>query len=219
MAEPTTRIIHGDALAMLKTLPDESVQTCVTSPPYFGLRDYGIDGQIGLEETPQLFVRSLVEVFREVRRVLREDGTAWLNLGDSYAGLGSGRWGGGNIPATENYKPKDQRTFNTEGWLTPNSYSNNFASLPKRPGIYVLVRATWYPTISHRVLYVGMSTNIAKRLDGHEIKAMCDKEDGKNDYVQVYFKTCPPEALRARERRLIKRFNPPFNLQHRVRGI
>jgi hypothetical protein len=113
----------------------------------------------------------------------------------------------------------DQRTFNTEGWLTPNSYSNNFASLPKRPGIYVLVRATWYPTISHRVLYVGMSTNIAKRLDGHEIKAMCDKEDGKNDYVQVYFKTCPPEALRARERRLIKRFNPPFNLQHRVRGI
>jgi DNA modification methylase len=100
-------LIHGDALTVLKTMPSESVQTCVTSPPYFGLRDYGIDGQIGLEETPQLFVRSLVEVFREVRRVLREDGTAWLNLGDSYAGLGSGRWGGGNIPATENYKPKD----------------------------------------------------------------------------------------------------------------
>lgn len=66
-------------------IPPRSVQTCVTSPPYFGLRDYGHDGQIGLEKTPDEFVAKLVEVFREVRRVLRDDGTLWLNLGDSYA--------------------------------------------------------------------------------------------------------------------------------------
>lgn len=77
-------IYLGDSLQVLKTLPDSSVQTCITSPPYFGLRDYGVDGQIGLEETPEAFVQKLVEVFREVRRVLRDDGTLWLNLGDSY---------------------------------------------------------------------------------------------------------------------------------------
>ncbi len=66
-----------------------SVHTCVTSPPYYGLRDYGHDGQIGLEETPDAYVAKMVEVFREVRRVLRDDGTLWLNLGDSYAGGGT----------------------------------------------------------------------------------------------------------------------------------
>jgi len=78
-------IHNGDCLEVLRTLPDESVQCCVTSPPYWGLRDYGHDGQIGLETTPEAYVGRMVEVFREVRRVLREDGTLWLNLGDSYA--------------------------------------------------------------------------------------------------------------------------------------
>lgn len=78
------QIIQGDALTILRTLPAQSVQTCITSPPYFGLRDYGVDGQIGLEETPEVYVQKLVEVFREVRRVLRDDGSLWLNLGDSY---------------------------------------------------------------------------------------------------------------------------------------
>jgi DNA modification methylase len=79
------RIITGDCLATLRTLPDGAAQCCVTSPPYYGLRDYGHAGQIGLEETPDDYVARLVEVFREVRRVLRDDGTLWLNLGDSYA--------------------------------------------------------------------------------------------------------------------------------------
>jgi DNA modification methylase len=74
-------------------MPDQSVHCCVTSPPYFGLRDYGVGGQIGLEQTPDEYVAEMVAVFREVRRVLRDDGTLWLNLGDSYAG--SGRTGGG----------------------------------------------------------------------------------------------------------------------------
>lgn len=78
------KIINSDCLSGLKTLPDQCVNTCVTSPPYFGLRDYGCAGQIGLEPTPQDFVDALVAVFREVKRVLRDDGTLWLNLGDSY---------------------------------------------------------------------------------------------------------------------------------------
>lgn len=77
-------IRQGDALAVLRGLPSESVQCVVTSPPYYGLRDYGIGGQIGLEATPQEFVAKMVEVFLEVRRVMRHDATLWLNLGDSY---------------------------------------------------------------------------------------------------------------------------------------
>jgi DNA modification methylase len=84
------RILHGDVRKRLRDLPDGSVQTCVTSPPYWGLRDYGVEGQIGLEQTPEAFVAALVGVFVEVRRVLADDGTVWLNLGDSYAGSGKG---------------------------------------------------------------------------------------------------------------------------------
>jgi DNA modification methylase len=81
-------ILIGDCLEVLRGLPDGMAQTCVTSPPYYGLRDYGHVGQIGLEETPDAYVARLVDVFREVRRVLRDDGTLWLNLGDSYARAG-----------------------------------------------------------------------------------------------------------------------------------
>ena len=73
-------IYYGDALTVLQSLPAESVQCCVTSPPYWGLRDYKNDGQLGLEATPELYVAALVNVFREVRRVLRKDGTLWLRL-------------------------------------------------------------------------------------------------------------------------------------------
>ena len=74
----------GDCIETMRGMPAGIVQTCVTSPPYFGLRDYGHDGQIGLEATPDEFIGKLVEVFREVKRVLRDDGTLWLNIGDSY---------------------------------------------------------------------------------------------------------------------------------------
>jgi len=83
VGEPTD--LHlGDCRDVLPTLPERSIHCCVTSPPYFGLRDYGADRQIGLEQTPDAFVQELVDVFRDVRRVLRDDGTLWLNLGDSY---------------------------------------------------------------------------------------------------------------------------------------
>jgi DNA modification methylase len=86
-------IYEGDCIQTMKQWPDACVQTCITSPPYYGLRDYGHDGQIGLEETPEAFVQKLIEVFREVRRVLKDDGTLWLNLGDSYNGASANRTG------------------------------------------------------------------------------------------------------------------------------
>ena len=82
----------GNVTDILPILEAASVNCVVTSPPYWGLRDYGTDGQLGLEPTPEEYVANLVAVFREVRRVLRDDGTLWLNLGDSYAGSGKGAW-------------------------------------------------------------------------------------------------------------------------------
>jgi len=90
MADPLT-IIHGDALSSLRTLDSESVQCVVTSPPYWGLRDYGVEGQLGLEKTPEEYVERLADVFVEIKRVLRADGAVFLNLGDSYSGASGGR--------------------------------------------------------------------------------------------------------------------------------
>lgn len=81
-------IYCGDSLDVLSGMADESVDCCITSPPYWGLRDYGCDRQLGLEKTPEEYVANMVQLFREVRRVLKDDGVLWLNLGDSYAGSG-----------------------------------------------------------------------------------------------------------------------------------
>ena len=87
------KVVIGDCLSIIANIPDGVIQTCITSPPYWGLRDYGVDGQLGLEGTPEEYVTKMVEVFSEVRRVLRDDATLWLNLGDSYA-TQSGTYGG-----------------------------------------------------------------------------------------------------------------------------
>lgn len=79
-----SKIINSNALDALKKLPDSCCRTCITSPPYYGLRDYGADGQIGLEDTPDQYIENLVRIFREVRRVLKDDGTLWVNIGDNY---------------------------------------------------------------------------------------------------------------------------------------
>ena len=79
------KVLNGNCLEVLDQLPEKSVDSCITSPPYYGLRDYEREGQIGLEETPEEYVENMVEVFRKVRRVLKDEGTVWLNLGDSYA--------------------------------------------------------------------------------------------------------------------------------------
>ena len=84
------KIIQGDALEVLKAMESESIDCCITSPPYFNLRDYGMDKQIGLERTPKGYIVKLVGVFKEVKRVLKPDGTLWVNIADSYAGSGKG---------------------------------------------------------------------------------------------------------------------------------
>lgn len=109
LVTPTTTLYLGDALEVLRQIPDCSVQTCVTSPPYFGLRDYGIEGQLGLETTPEAYVCGLVAICRELRRVLREDGTFWLNLGDSYAGSGKGRNADGHHSTDTKWKQATNR--------------------------------------------------------------------------------------------------------------
>lgn len=115
-----SQIALGDCLEVMRTLPDESVHCCVTSPPYFGLRNYGIDGQIGLENTPQLFIAKMVEVFEEVRRILRPDGVLFLNLGDSYAGSW-GNYGGQN-------RGNGQQREITKGSQVPNLAYNGLES-------------------------------------------------------------------------------------------
>jgi site-specific DNA-methyltransferase (adenine-specific) len=122
----TQRIIPGDCIEGMRTLAEGSIHCCVTSPPYWGLRDYGHEGQIGLEDTPEAYVGRMVEVFREVRRVLRDDGTAWVNLGDSYCG------GGGYAPNA----PCNQRRADGESWGAMNAFSVREGEARKkaRPG-------------------------------------------------------------------------------------
>lgn len=99
--DDTVTLWHGDALDVLRSMPSGTVDCCVTSPPYFGLRDYGVAGQIGAEGSPAEFVARLVEVFAEFRRVLADDGTCWVNLGDSYsvrADAAAGRTRGNSRP-------------------------------------------------------------------------------------------------------------------------
>lgn len=109
------QIIFGDCIEVMNKLISDGirVQTCITSPPYFGLRDYGVDGQIGLEETPQAYVYKMVEVFRCVRDLLADDGTLWLNLGDSYASYRDGK-----------AKP-DTTRGNSIGTLVPKGLASN----------------------------------------------------------------------------------------------
>src|SRR5208282_907656 len=120
------QILTGDCIDVLPALEAQSVQCCVTSPPYWGLRDYGVEGVLGLESTPEEYLAKMVAVFRQVWRVLRDDGTLWVNMGDSYAGGGgfsvtapttgeskSGKYGltgalkQGGIKPTGSLKPKD----------------------------------------------------------------------------------------------------------------
>jgi DNA modification methylase len=98
------KLYNGDCLDLLKQLPENSIDWCITSPPYWGLRDYGVDGQLGNETTPQEYVDKVVLIFREVKRIMADDGVLWLNLGDSYAGRGKG--GQSDEKKSENWQPE-----------------------------------------------------------------------------------------------------------------
>lgn len=142
--QQTTQLLLGDCRDVLKTLADQSVQTVITSPPYFGLRDYGVDGQIGLETTPALYVAALVAVFREAWRVLRDDGTLWLNLGDSYAGNGN-RSGEGETRALSSAKFHGGRAHLEQRRVTGDSGlpDKNLLGMPWRVA-FALQDDGWY---------------------------------------------------------------------------
>ncbi len=111
---PTNQIICGNNVDVLATLPEQCVQTCVTSPPYWGLRDYGNDKQLGLEKTPNEYVANMVNVFQAVRRVLRDDGTLWLNLGDSYTSTSRGGDSSTYKTSNEHRKEKSHALFGAD---------------------------------------------------------------------------------------------------------
>lgn len=175
--QPRLDLRVGDALVRLREIPDASVHCCATSPPYFGLRDYGIDGQIGLEETPKEYVAKLVEVFREVRRVLRDDGTCWIVLGDSYSGSGgqnrndvgySGKLG------CEDYTGPVSNVRNRKAWLElTNTKPKDLIGIPwllafalRDDGWYLRAEIIWHklscmpesvtdrPTRSHEQIFL-----------------------------------------------------------------
>lgn len=102
-------ILQGDSLEVLKTLPDQCVNMCMTSPPYWALRDYGVDGQLGLEPRFQEYIDNLCNIFDEVKRVLKDDGTCWVNLGDTYFGSGKGAGGDGSNKESFTFKEKEIR--------------------------------------------------------------------------------------------------------------
>lgn len=132
----SVQILIGDVRDRLKELPDASVHCCVTSPPYFGLRDYGVAGQIGLEKTPDAYVATLVEVFREARRVLKDTGTLWLNLGDSYAGSNPTRTRAGGFGGPEGLSVTAGETaLFRHGNLNKNQGNSNRDGLGSVPGL------------------------------------------------------------------------------------
>ncbi len=132
-------LLIGDALTKLRELPAESVHCCVTSPPYFGLRDYGIEGQIGLEKTPQEYVEKLAGVFREVKRVLRPDGTLWLNLGDSYNAGRDGGWPGGKAQ----WDPAEQKYVGRSGANVPGLKPKDLIGIPWRVAFALQADGWW----------------------------------------------------------------------------
>lgn len=142
----SVRILSGDCRDVLKTLPDESVHCVVTSPPYFGLRDYGAAGQVGLEPTHIEYVNALADTFEEVRRVLRADGTCWLNLGDSYAGSW-GAQGHRETPAVmsrNSIKNHPKTAANTgSGSRTPGLKAKDLIGVPWRVAFALQDRGWW----------------------------------------------------------------------------
>lgn len=115
------KIYLGNCIDILKTFPDKSINCCITSPPYYGLRDYGVDGQIGNEDTPEKYIENLVKIFEEVKRVLKDDGTLWLNLGDSWAGSNQGS-------GTKNPTPKQTSNHGTN-YMTTESHKSKLSKL------------------------------------------------------------------------------------------
>ena len=133
-------ILAGDCRETLKTLADQSINTCITSPPYWGLRDYGEDEQLGMEDTPEEYVANLVQVFREVKRVLRDDGTVWLNLGDSYA---SNQSSGDRVTGYSSFQASNKGKFGGRQVVPPTLKAKDLVGIPWRVA-FALQQDGWY---------------------------------------------------------------------------
>jgi site-specific DNA-methyltransferase (cytosine-N4-specific) len=212
-----SELLIGDARALLQGIPDESFQTCVTSPPYWGLRDYGIEGQIGAEATVEAYCSDLVAVFREVRRTLRSDGTLWLNVGDSYTSGGrtwrdaddknAARGMDYRAPTPKGLKPKDligvpwrlAFALQADGWYLrtdivwhkPNGQPESVKDRPTRSHEYVFLMSK-----SERYLY-----------DWEAMKEPTTDSQGERSrrtvwsintvpYTGAHFAVFPPELVR-----------------------
>jgi DNA modification methylase len=184
-------IIEGDCIEKLKELPEKSINTCVTSPPYYALRNYQMDGQVGVEETPDDYVQKIVQVFREVRRVLKDDGTIWINLGDSYAGSGGA---GNQFDQIENgLSPYKQTGSPKDIGLKPKDLIGipwRVAFALQADGWYLRSDIIWHkpnpmpesvkdrPTKSHEYIFL-MSKNRTYYYDQESIKAPVKQENMK----------------------------------------
>ena len=171
----------GDCIEVLRTIPDQTFQCCVTSPPYWGLRDYGHDGQIGLEETPEQYISRIVEVFAEVRRTLRDDGTLWLNLGDSYCQ--TDKWGGGKNGNT------GKHTTTKEG-VVP-SWEARRSKRPKIDGIKPkdLMGLPWLVAISLRAAGWYLRRDIIWHKPNQMPESVTDRPTGDHEYLFLLSKS------------------------------
>jgi DNA modification methylase len=184
-------IIEGDCIEKLKQLPEKSINTCVTSPPYYALRNYQMDGQVGVEESPDDYVQKIVQVFREVRRVLKDDGTIWINLGDSYAGSGGA---GNQFDQIENgLSPYKQTGSPKDIGLKPKDLIGipwRVAFALQADGWYLRSDIIWHkpnpmpesvkdrPTKSHEYIFL-MSKNRTYYYDQESIKTPVKQENMK----------------------------------------
>jgi site-specific DNA-methyltransferase (adenine-specific) len=208
-------ILEGDALHALRVLPSNSVQCVVTSPPYWGLRDYGIEGQIGLEPTLPQFINQLVSVFREVRRVLRDDGTLWLNIGDGYTSGNRGyRATDKKNPARamnirpdtpEGLKSKDLQgipwrlafALQDDGWYLrsdivwhkPNAMPESVKDRPTRAHeyLFMLTKSEKYYYDHESVKEVGMNGKSRNRRSVWDINTQ--------PFPEAHFATFPPKLV------------------------
>lgn len=203
------QLLNADALAGLRTLEDASIQCCVTSPPYWGLRDYKVKGQLGLERTPEEYVSHLVAVFREVRRVLREDGTLWLNLGDSYAAQG-----GGKSPGIYTDKRNSAATWQAPRTPTAGLKPKDLIGIPWRVA-FALQADGWY--LRSDVVWAKTNTMPESVKDrptkGHEYLFLLAKSQ-RYFYDAAAIKEPTAADTEARYRRAHSGYDPPGQSAH-----